>query len=391
MNRTITSFIIALALCAFHSVKAQTPVNILLIGNSFTAANDLKSIVQNFYTAGGTIANAVAYAPGGISVGDVSMGSAAHMNNPEVFDLIRNTEWDFLVLQDNQGRFALDSGRFPNPALSKVVEGHLKIRDSLHFYHPCAKMIWFSGWGFEDEDTSMIDSITANYRVLNDSAKDVIAPIGPAWRRVILERPVLELWSPDGAHPAMTGSFLTAAVIYGTTSGKDVTINPFNGAVAPPDAMYLKLAAQQTLADPRIRLKSNVDGVKSIPVTWVDPELIGPAGHKEYRWYLGNKRQATTTSEIWRPSKSGDYTVWVKDAMGFWYKSCSVPVTVTTAVDEQALPGRSLTIRPNPASKMVTVLLPEGALHQKYLPITIGMEGKLLYPPHRCRVDCSST
>lgn len=350
--KQLFTFLTIILLTGYASFAQEK--KILFIGNSFTAANDLQGIVHQFFDLEGTPVHTYAYAPGGISVGDVHMGTAAHMNNPAVFDLIRDTDWDYVVLQDNQGRFSLDSGKFPNPVLSKVVEGHLKIRDSLHYYHPCAKMIWFSGWGFKDVDVEMIDSITVNYRVLNDSAKDVIAPIGSAWKNTIIARPSYELWSPDGAHPDVTGSYLTAAVIYGTIGGKDITLNPFNHILPPPDATFLKSMAQKALTDPVVRKKSNLEGISSVDISWTDPLLSGPAGYKTYRWYLGNKLAAATTVSSWMPSLSGTYRLWALDAAGYWHKSCSQEVTVTTGIDGLS-PDQLIATYPNPAEKTVHI------------------------------------
>jgi hypothetical protein len=355
MKKTLLALFSLATLCS-QTAKAQAPTRILFIGNSFTAANDLPSIVRDLYTAEGLPIEVRSYAPGGISVGDVAMGTAAHMNNPAVFELIRNMDWTYVVLQDNQGRFALDSARFPSTAASKVIEGHIKIRDSLHYYHPCAKMVWFSGWGFQDEDTSMIDAITTNYRVLNDSAKDVIAPIGPAWKTSILTRPDYTLWSPDGAHPDITGSYLTAAVIYGTTSGRDVSGNPFNYALPPTDANYLKTIAQKTLVDGEIRTKSNLRGIENVSLGWDGTQLKGMPGFKQYRWYREHKLAAITTTPTYTPAISGNYIMWVQDGDNSWMKSCSKDITVTTTSIDDLDPNKhTITVYPNPANDQVSI------------------------------------
>ena len=346
---------VCVLMAIFHGAKAQKPINILFIGNSFTASNDLQNIVKQFMLADGTPVNTYAYAPGGISVGDVSMGTAAHMNNPLVFDLIKDTEWDFLVLQDNQGRFALDSAKFPSTAASKVIEGHIKIRDSFHYHHPCAKMIWFSGWGFEDEDTLMINKITNNYRVLNDSAKDVIAPIGPAWKQSIIEKPLYKLWSPDGAHPDVTGSYLTAAVIYGTITQKDVSANLFNHSLIPPDAAFLKMIAQKTLINPVVRIKSNLKGIEPVNISWDLTNLKAPAGKLLYRWYLDNTLIATSADSVFTPKKSGKYRLWTKDNLGNWQKSCEQEVNISLSIPSEMESRNSLSLSPNPFDNQLNI------------------------------------
>ena len=334
---------------------AQDTTKILFIGNSFTGANDLQSIVNQFFVFDGNRVITEAFAPGGISVGDVEMGTAAHMNNPAVFELIRSKDWDFLVLQDNQGRFALDSAIFPSTTRSKVVEGHIKIRDSFHHYHSCGKMIWFSGWGFQDEDTTMIKQITTNYEVLNDSAKDVIAPIGYAWKKSFVDNPSINLWSPDRAHPAVTGSFLTAAIIYGTISRKDVSVSMFNHSLPPHQATQLKLAAQQTLTDLNVKRKSNLNGIASASLKSDKTKLIGPKGKKLYRWYSDNKFIAATADSVFKPAKSGTYKLWTLDEEGFWQKSCELKAEISTGIQQSVNLGEILSLYPNPATESITI------------------------------------
>lgn len=327
---------------------SQDTTKILFVGNSFTAANALADIVRQFYVADGKPVYVYAYAPGGISVGDVAMGSAAHMNNPLVYELIRQTDWDYMVLQDNQGRFSLDSAVFPKVTSSKVIEGHLKIRDSFHHYHPCARMVWFSGWGFKSEDIPMIDRITVNYRVLNDSAKDVIAPIGPAWKHSTILRPMLDLWDADGAHPGITGSFLTAAIIYGTLSQKDVSVNPFMYTLPPTDATFLKVTAWQILTDPDIRRKSNLEGIAPVSLTWDKTDLRGEAGKLLYRWYCNDTLVGISADSIWHPAKSGLYRVWTLSKSGAWQKSCAQWAELPSAVRDQKVTAETLVLFPNP-------------------------------------------
>lgn len=342
---------------------SQDTTKILFIGNSFTGANDLQAIVRDFFLFDKIPVVTKAYAPGGITVGDVAMGTDAHMYNPVVFDLIKSNDWDFLVLQDNQGRFALDSAVFPSVTKSKVIEGHIKIRDSFHHYHSCGKMIWFSGWGFQDEDTSMINQITTNYEVLNDSAKDVIAPIGYAWKKSIIDRPDINLWSPDGAHPDMTGSFLTAATIYGAIAQKDVTLNMFMYAIPPDRATFLKLMAQQTLTNPTIKRKSNLKGIVSAKIATDKTNLKGENGKKLYRWYFDEKLMLSSTDSVYKPAKSGKYKLWTLDNDGTWQKSCEELVTIKTTIPEFSGAGQVLRVFPNPASDVLTVKCPLSEVH----------------------------
>src|SRR4051812_32486983 len=115
-------------LLLYFTIAAQDSTRILFIGNSFTYYNNMPLIVKAFADSAALPVVTGMHAPGGVSVGDISQGSMAHMNNPVLYNLIRSKKWDFVVIQDNQGRFVRDSAQFPSSSL--VVEGHLQIMDS---------------------------------------------------------------------------------------------------------------------------------------------------------------------------------------------------------------------------------------------------------------------
>ena len=47
-----------------------------------------------------------------------------------------------------------------------------------------------------------------------------VAPVGRAWARVRAAHPEIELFHPDGSHPSPAGSYMAAAVIYGTLADR---------------------------------------------------------------------------------------------------------------------------------------------------------------------------
>src|SRR4051812_35601053 len=97
-------FTLLSALCCLAGT-AQDTTKILFIGNSFTYGNNMPQMVEDFATAANKPVLIAMHAPGGVSVGDIAQGTMAHMNNPVLFNLIRSKLWDYVVIQDNQGRF----------------------------------------------------------------------------------------------------------------------------------------------------------------------------------------------------------------------------------------------------------------------------------------------
>jgi hypothetical protein len=129
---------------------AQDTTDILFVGNSFTYYNAMPQMVKSLADSAGVNAYVAMHAPGGISVGDVAQGNQAHMNNPVLFSLIRSRKWDVVVIQDNQGRFVRDSAQFPSTAVSLVIDGHLRLMDSVKANNACAKVVLFGGWAFKN-------------------------------------------------------------------------------------------------------------------------------------------------------------------------------------------------------------------------------------------------
>ncbi len=207
--------------------KAQDTTKVLFIGNSFTYYNNMPQLFQDYATAANKPVYFAMHAPGGISVGDISQGTSAHMNNPVVYSLINSMKWDYVVIQDNQGRFILDSAQFPSSSL--VIKGHLMLMDSIKANNSCAKVLWFGGWAMKNgyppygnTGPESIKRILCNYRVLNDTAKEIVSPIGEAWIKAITNIPATNLWDSDDTHPSLAGSYLTAAVVFHTIDRKSV-------------------------------------------------------------------------------------------------------------------------------------------------------------------------
>jgi hypothetical protein len=342
------------------STWAQDTTKILFIGNSFTYYNSLHTLVKGFLSAANMPVYTYEYAQPGISVGDTIQGNQNHMNNPLVYTLIRNTDWDFVLLQDRQSRFIQDSGVFPQESL--VIEGHLRIRDSLHYYHPCAKMLWFAGWGLKNGQApqwptgiSMIDHIAVNYRVLNDTAKDVIAPIGLAWKSTILNNPEIELWDPDWEHPSLAGSFLTAAVVYGVVSQGNLQLLPYAAGLTTQTADLLKYHAQSILDSTYIHHRSNLNGVLTPVISFDGNKLKGPPGGLLYQWFLDNNYLVSTTDSSMNPAQSGTYRLRMLVGQANWLKSCTLEVVVTSTEEPAASDIEKIIIYPNPATSYLWV------------------------------------
>ena len=338
--------------------QAADTTKVLFIGNSFTGTFDVPQLVKGFADAAALPMVIASHTPGGISVADVSQGTMAHMNNPMVFDLIRSNNWDYVVLQDNQGRFVDGGGNFPSPTQSPVIAGHIKIRDSMRANSSCSRMLLFSGWAWKSgypglgDGKKLIANIYENYQVLNTSAQEIIAPIGSAWLRAITQVPSVDLWGPDEAHQSMEGSYITAAVIFSSIYRMNTETVMFDNGMDTSIARKLRRIAYETVSDSIKPTKLN----SFIPtLAYTGTTLTAPTGYTKYQWFKNNTLMATTTTNTYTviAGSSDCYQVMVTNNNGCTQRSALV-CKPTTGIDN-IYSQEQITISPNPANDFIVV------------------------------------
>ncbi len=334
--------------------QAQDTTKVLFIGNSFTYVENMPDLFRNIADSAGYKVKIQMYAPGGVSVGDISQGTQAHMNNPLVYDNIRSDKWDYVVLQDNQGRFVLNYGQFPSTSL--VIQGHQQIRDSVLKNNPCARMIWFEGWALKNglppygnTGIEMIERIAANYHFMNDSLHQIIAPIGGAWKKLILTNPAIDPWSADETHQSLAGSFLTANVIYTTIFKDNPAYSSAIGGLAVNISNMLKQIAWETFTDsfPDLNLLSITPDL-----LWQNNQFTA-GNYPYYYWYNDMLWLSNNTSNVLNVSQNGHYFLIAKNTNGCLLKSISHHISITS--DEEMTLQSDINIYPNPVKDFLYI------------------------------------
>ena len=291
------------------------------------------------------------HAPGGISVGDVAQGSQAHMNNPVLFNLIRSRKWDFVVIQDNQGRFVRDSAVFPSASL--VIQGHLNIMDSVKANNSCAKIILFGGWAwkngmppFGNTGTESIQRILVNYRVLNDTMKETIAPIGLAWIKAYNYLPAVNLWDTDDAHPSYAGSFLTASVLFSTIFNLPARNIDYSGTLTPSLAFDLKAYGDTTVFNPTHHSRYNLGGIRNVTIQSANGQLSLPGNYPGYAWYRNNAW--ISNAAVITVTANGTYRAELTEDDNCVVKTCNY-TELSTGLSYNLLDG-GIQVYPNPVT-----------------------------------------
>jgi hypothetical protein len=172
-------------------------LRVLFIGNSLTYSNNLPALVEALAETTGK--PRLSYKM--IAFPDYSLED--HWNQGDARRAIAEQRWSFVVLQ--QGPSALPESR------SLLIEYTRRFAELARSRgaKPALYMVWPSESRMKD-----FDRVRDSYRQAAEQVDGVFIPAGEAWRAAWRHRPGLALYSPDGLHPTLAGSYLAALVIY---------------------------------------------------------------------------------------------------------------------------------------------------------------------------------
>lgn len=189
-------------------VVYERPQRVLFIGNSLTYFNDLPRIYAGFGF--------------NIETRSVTRGGATLQllwDLGEARAAIREGNWDYVVLQEQS---LLGEG---------LANGQVAVNDPAMFRRAAtlfddeirragARTVFYMHWPRKAYPQHLADIANA----YNDVARElgaIVSPAGIAWQRI---GSAIDLYDPDGLHPALPGSQLAAAVLCGVLNGKPAPV-----------------------------------------------------------------------------------------------------------------------------------------------------------------------
>lgn len=169
-------------------------MKILFLGNSHTAFNDLPLMVKSLLSA---------YAAKPIHTRHIFSGFLNDLaENPSVSEALTKTKWDVVVLQGAL-LSSSHSREYPNPGIVKLTKAAIK---------KGARPLYFVEWprkGWDESEFQM-----GHYRKFaKQSGGGELVPVCLAWDEALKKEPKLDLWSGDGNHANLSGSYLAACTI----------------------------------------------------------------------------------------------------------------------------------------------------------------------------------
>lgn len=209
-------FTIALSLLMLTlAVSAAEPKRVLFVGNSYTEVNNLPQLVKQVAKSAGHDIEYRSNTPGGCTF-------RQHCTNMSM-DYICQGGWDVVVLQE-QSQYP----SFPQWQVEADVFPYARaLVDSVYAHSPEGEAMFYMTWGRRDGDQGnaqafpvlgtyegMDSMLYERYMQMGRDNDASVCPVGRVWRRIRTLRPDIELYSGDGSHPSMTGSYVAACAFY---------------------------------------------------------------------------------------------------------------------------------------------------------------------------------
>lgn len=226
---------------------AQDTTQVLFIGNSYTQVNDLPTLFSELALSKGKHPFVDTKANGGFTF-------QSHVNDPATFQKINEKKWNYVVLQAQSQE--------PSFPYSQVTTATLpfaqQLADSVYANNFCSQPLYYMTWGRENGDPQwdsintfykMNDRLRAGYMRFMEASEASVAPVGVAWKYVRDNYPTINLYSSDGSHPSIEGSYLAACVFYASIYRETPVNATYFSSVLPSTAAILQNAAAIVVLD----------------------------------------------------------------------------------------------------------------------------------------------
>lgn len=311
---------------------------VLFLGNSYTAVNDLPSMVKDLAEAGGHDLYVDKNTPGGYTLAFPSNG---HLYNQTSLDKIAAENWDYVVLQEQSQYPVIEYYRN-----NYTFPGARELDSIIELNNNCTQTMFYMTWGrkyggqqcingycsvdFVDY-AHMQDSLATAYLWMSNDLGTPVAPAGMAWKKSIVEYgdPV-DLFSGDGSHPSMAGSYLTACTFYTAIFHESPVGLSYTAGLDEDVVAHLQSVASETVFNYLDTWNIDTTTVASAfdysqnsgTVSFANLSLNAD----EYFWDFGNGDTDTTFSPVYVYPESGTYLVKLRASSG----DCKIDTSYST-------------------------------------------------------------
>lgn len=178
-------------------------MRVCFIGNSLTHRNHMPLMLRCLAADAGGAFSFAALLPGGQTF-------QGHWDTIWDRDTLVGGDWDVIVLQEQSTR--------PVDGRDAFMEYGLKLGGLAA--DAGADLVCYQTWALQGRP-QMWDGLAAAYGDLAARLGARVAPVGRAWREALMTWPQAPLYTEDGKHPTVYGSWIAALVLAHTLFGSD--------------------------------------------------------------------------------------------------------------------------------------------------------------------------
>ena len=353
------NFTLVLAIFISFNLYSQSK-KVLFIGNSYTGVNNLPQLVYDAAISVGDTLIFEKHTPGGNRLMN-------HASNPTALAKINSNDWDHVVLQ----------GQSQEPSFSDAqVEAEVYpfatiLCDSIRANDPCTRPVFYMTWGRENGDASncvswppvctyegMDSLLNLRYRIMGDDNEAYVSPVGAVWHYIRDNHPDIDLYSSDGSHPSLAGSYAAACTFYSILFQKNPTLVSFNSSLSESDANTIKEAAKVIAFDNLSEWNvGTFDPIADFSFTQNGTEVTfnnNSTFADSFQWIFGDGEVSTDANPIHTFPNNNTFTIQLIA------NKCGIADTTTVDVSIDVVASNNISkteikIFPNPIEDLITI------------------------------------
>jgi hypothetical protein len=243
-------FFCAGLVCFANLLHAQTRV--LFVGNSYTAVNNLPQLTAD-------CALSIGFAGMPMEVASSTPGGTTfqmHTTNTTSQSLINQGNWDYVVLQEQSQLPSFPDGQVAAECFPFAAQ----LNDQILAADSCTETVFYMTWGRQNGDASncaswppvctyegMDSLLNLRYRQMAIENNAILSPVGALWKYIRTTYPEINLYSTDGSHPSLEGSYAAACSMIAVILRTDPYLITYTSTLDPVVAEKIKLAAQEVV------------------------------------------------------------------------------------------------------------------------------------------------
>ena len=288
---------------------------VLFIGNSYTYTNNMPLILQNMAAAMGDTLVYDESDPGGYTLNQ-------HSTYATTITKIFSNQWDVVVIHEQSQMPSFP----PAQVMTDVYPYAARLDSMVHANDTCTQTMFMMTWGHANGDPmncpgypaictydGMQQRLRESYMEMGATNHAAVAPVGMAFKIMIDSAYSPWLISADSSHPVVAGSYLEAAVLYGSIFHKHILNCTYTSGLSATDAHLLQRVADKAFFDslslwqgpghyPYAGFTTVVVGMGAT----LTSQSVEPGSHT---WNFGDATTDTAANPAHTYSSVGTYTV----------------------------------------------------------------------------------